>query len=226
MSHDPNVDGYDRWSAFYDSYPNPTVAIDERHLPALYREWRGLKILELGCGSGRHTVRLAAQGNRVLAVDASPGMLAAARRKLDSGPVHIVEADLLVFEPPRHGHWAAPYDVVFESLVLEHIADLPVLCTRIAGWLKPGGIFLASEIHPLRAASGIQAHFKNSNGEEVSLASTPHPPDALVEAAREAGLVCVEQITVQGDAALTALNPKWGRHLGQPMIEICRFVKD
>lgn len=139
MSHDPNVDGYDRWSAFYDSYPNPTVAIDELYLPALYREWRGLRILELGCGSGRHTVRLAAQGNQVLAVDASPGMLAVARPKLDSKLVLLVEADLLLFEPPRQGDWAAPYDVVFESLVLEHLADLPALCTRVAAWLNREG---------------------------------------------------------------------------------------
>jgi malonyl-CoA O-methyltransferase len=221
-----NITGYNRWAPLYDAYPNPTVAIDEMHVPALYRAYRGLKILEIGCGSGRHTARLVTQQNYVLAMDASPGMLALARRKIASSYACFLEGDALSFEPPQQSSWGTPFDVVFESLVLEHVSDLPALCRRVSQWLRPGGIFITSEIHPMRAASGIRAHFADEAGEEVTLNSIAHPRDALVDAARDAGLTCITQLTVRGDTALTALNPKWERYEDLPMIEICRFLKN
>jgi hypothetical protein len=45
MNHRPNMiasrEGYDLWSDTCDRYPNPTVAVDDRHFPA---QWR-----HLGC---------------------------------------------------------------------------------------------------------------------------------------------------------------------------------
>jgi SAM-dependent methyltransferase len=65
----------------------------------------GGPILELGAGSGRLAVPLAAAGHRVTAVDNEPAMLDRARRRArDEGPVvvdrlELVEADLLDLEP-------------------------------------------------------------------------------------------------------------------------------
>src|SRR3954453_14840517 len=73
--------GYNLWSGFYDRYPNSTVAIDDRHFPQLWHDLRGACVLEVGCGTGRHTRRLLAQGNRVTGVDVSSGMLEVAREK-------------------------------------------------------------------------------------------------------------------------------------------------
>jgi SAM-dependent methyltransferase len=42
----------------------------------------GSRVLELGCGTGEDAVHLGRRGVRVLATDASPGMVAAARRKV------------------------------------------------------------------------------------------------------------------------------------------------
>lgn len=225
MKDSSNITGYDRWSAFYDAYPNPTVAIDDLHLPGFYREWRGLRILELGCGSGRHTVRLAGQGNQVLAIDASAGMLALARQKAGSSQVRFMEADLLALELPPGPAWGPPFDAVFESLVLEHVQELDALCARVSAWLRPGGLFLASEIHPERAAAGVLAHFTDPNGEEVHLASVAHPPGALQAAAAAAGLTCELRRSICGDDALARARPGWDRYLGRPMIEISRFVR-
>lgn len=225
MNDSSNITGYDRWSVFYDAYPNPTVAIDDQHLPGFYREWHDLSVLELGCGSGRHTVRLAGQGNRVLAVDASAGMLAVARRKTGGGQVRFVEADLLSFEPPPDAAWGPPFDAVFESLVLEHVQELAALCARVSAWLRPGGLFLASEIHPERAAAGVLAHFTDPNGEEVHLDSVAHPPGALQVAAAAAGMTCELRRSICGDDALARMRPGWDRYVGRPMIEISRFVR-
>ena len=53
--------------------------------PAAYLEWLnaqpGERILDLGCGDGQLTLRLAATGASVTGVDASPEMVAAARTR-------------------------------------------------------------------------------------------------------------------------------------------------
>lgn len=84
MSTQKNIQGYNDWSNFYDEYPNPTVAIDELSFPQVYSEIIGQKVLEIGCGTGRHTRRLIGAGHSVVALDISEGMLAKARKKLES----------------------------------------------------------------------------------------------------------------------------------------------
>ncbi|HEY6147340.1 MAG TPA: methyltransferase domain-containing protein, partial [Thermoanaerobaculia bacterium] len=42
------------------------------------------------------------------------------------------------------GAWDAPFDVVVCADVLEHLATPETLLARIHGWLRPGGILLAS----------------------------------------------------------------------------------
>jgi ubiquinone/menaquinone biosynthesis C-methylase UbiE len=43
-------------------------------------DWRGRDVLEIGCGDGRLTRRLAALGARVRAIDPDPALVRAARR--------------------------------------------------------------------------------------------------------------------------------------------------
>ena len=44
--------------------------------------WRGRRVLEVGCGEGRLTLRLAGLGAHVEALDADPGLIRTARRAL------------------------------------------------------------------------------------------------------------------------------------------------
>lgn len=66
-----NQSGYNCWSEFYDSYPNPTVAIDDIYFPPFYSQIKNQSVLEIGCGTGRHTRRLLASNNHVTGVDIS-----------------------------------------------------------------------------------------------------------------------------------------------------------
>ncbi|MCM0604990.1 MAG: hypothetical protein KA715_02775 [Xanthomonadaceae bacterium] len=47
--------GYDRWSRVYDQTLNSTVAADELNFPKFWGDFSGVEILEVGCGTGRHT---------------------------------------------------------------------------------------------------------------------------------------------------------------------------
>src|SRR2546426_1952654 len=57
---------------------------ERREVTALARVavWRRRRVIEIGCGDGRLTLRLAGLGARVLAIDPDPKRIRAARRNL------------------------------------------------------------------------------------------------------------------------------------------------
>lgn len=61
-----------------------TLDPEGAHLAALRRlaDFRGRRVLEMGCGEGRLTVGIAADAARVLAFDPAPEAIAEARRTL------------------------------------------------------------------------------------------------------------------------------------------------
>src|ERR1700733_11583761 len=68
--------GYDRWAAVYERDANPLQALEEPVLRAEIGDVCNLSVLDLGCGTGRHSFWLVQAGASVTAVDFSPGMLA------------------------------------------------------------------------------------------------------------------------------------------------------
>ncbi|WP_342746408.1 class I SAM-dependent methyltransferase [Streptomyces monashensis] len=58
-------------------------------------------VLQLACGTGRWTPRLAARAQAVTAVDAAAEALALARARTESPTVQFVQADLFEWQPPR-----------------------------------------------------------------------------------------------------------------------------
>ena len=102
--HDPLSavrDGYDRWARVYDHDANPLPALEGPHVRAALGDVGGCEVLDLGCGTGRHTAWLADAGARVTAVDFSEGMLERARRKVRAAHVRFVVHD--VHDPCRSG---------------------------------------------------------------------------------------------------------------------------
>jgi len=98
------------WRAFFDGHApfymqnvftvNTAVEVaflvDVLHLPP------GSRILDLGCGTGRHSVELARLGFRLFGVDLSRGMLREAQSaaRLTSAPVDWIQADATRFAAP------------------------------------------------------------------------------------------------------------------------------
>jgi len=75
------------------------------------------RVLELACGTGLWTGRLAAHASHVTAIDASAEVLEIARARIPAANVDFVEADLFAWEPAR------TYDVCFFSFWLSHVPD-------------------------------------------------------------------------------------------------------
>ncbi len=93
----------------------------------------GERILDLGCGDGALAERIAALGCRVVAVDASPEMVAAARaRGLDA---RLADGAALPF--------AAEFDAVFSNAALHWMHPPERVAAGIARALRPGGRLVA-----------------------------------------------------------------------------------
>lgn len=169
--------GYDLWAGTYDSTPNPIVAADARITFAALSPRPGERILDAGCGTGRHLKALAAAGACATGLDFSTGMLRVAR-----GVAPLVQADLhapLPFRPHS-------FDAVLCSLIGEHLHRLDVPMRSFREVLVPGGRLVFSVYHPDLAAAGKEANFA-IDGAEVRLGAVRYTLDDYLHAARQAG---------------------------------------
>lgn len=92
----------------------------------------GERVLDLGCGDGVLTEKIAAAGASVVGVDASPEMVAAAKaRGIDA---RRADARALGFE--------RDFDAVFSNAVLHWIREPDAVIASVARVLRPGGRFV------------------------------------------------------------------------------------
>lgn len=96
----------------------------------------GEDALDLGCGRGAVTVRLAETGARVTAVDLSPVMVALTREAVAGHDVTVLEMDATRPTLPE-----ASFDVLTSSLVLFFLPDPRDALSRWLRLLRPGGRF-------------------------------------------------------------------------------------
>jgi len=220
----PTREAYDLWAEVYDRDGNPLIALEERHIGALIGEVAGLAVADVGCGTGRHAIRLAAEGARVTALDFSPGMLTAARAKPGAERVRFLRQDVTTPLPFDDG----TIDRVLCCLVLEHVADLTGLCVELARVCapRPRGAIVISAMHPAMMERGVQARFYDPRtGERTQPASRPHAISDYVRAAREAGLT-VERLDEHAvDESLAAAYPRAARYLGWPMLLLMKLSR-
>lgn len=94
----------------------------------------GERILDLGCGDGQLSARIAATGAKVTGVDASPQMVAAARAR--GIPAEEARAESLPYADQS-------FDAVFSNAVLHWVRDQDAMLEEVHRVLRPGGRFVA-----------------------------------------------------------------------------------
>lgn len=122
------------------------------------------RVLELACGTGLWTGRLAAHAEHVTAVDASPEALEIARAKVTAGNVDYLQADLFAWEPQES------YDVCFFSFWLSHVPGerMASFWAKVHRALAPGGrVYLIDSARSERASA--RDHDLQEPQEEVML---------------------------------------------------------
>ncbi len=212
--------GYDRWATVYDHDANPLPALEEPLVRAAAGEVRSLTVLDLGCGTGRHALWLAAAGAVVTGVDFSEGMLQEARQKPGAAAVRFLAHDLhqtLPFE-------AAAFDLVVSGLVLEHLRDLQAFFAEARRVLRDGGRAVISAMHPAMFLRGSQARFTDpASGAVVAPGSWPHQLGDFVMSAVRAGFVLEGLDEYAPDAAFAQRYPRAEKYVGWPMLVVLQL---
>lgn len=122
------------------------------------RRWldvpKGARVLDVGCGVGRWSRRLARRGATVTGIDLSPTMIAQARERAIAGGVN----ERCRFETQDLSALSAgdEFDLVLGVTVLQHILDPQALreaVRRMTAHLAPGGRMVLLEAAPTRLAS-------------------------------------------------------------------------
>jgi malonyl-CoA O-methyltransferase len=216
-------EGYDRWAVVYDHDSNPLQALEGPVVRKIIGEPRGLKVLDLGCGTGRHALWLAERGAIATAVDFSEGMLAEARHKTGASEVRFIVHDLHEALPFPAG----TFDLVVSGLVLEHLRVLDGFFAEVRRILKSDGRAVISAMHPAMFLRGGQARFTDpASGEVVQPGSVAHTLGAFVMEALRAGLRPNEIAEHAPDEQLAATCPRAAKYVGWPMLVVLDLTAD
>jgi ubiquinone/menaquinone biosynthesis C-methylase UbiE len=151
------------------------------------------RVLELACGTGIWTERLAAYTTQLTALDASAEVLALNATRLGSRQVRYVQADLFAWEP------AERFDVVFFSFWLTHVPPerFEAFWRLVDRCLDPNGrvFFLDSRREPtstaadhvLPDADAVITRRRLNDGRELQIYKVFYEPLALQERLQRLG---------------------------------------
>jgi trans-aconitate methyltransferase len=95
----------------------------------------GERVLDVGCGTGHLTAKIAANGAQVTGIDRSAEMIQQAQTAYPALRFEVMDAREIVF--------AEKFDAVFSNATLHWITDPGRAINGIAGVLRPGGRFVA-----------------------------------------------------------------------------------
>lgn len=113
--------------------------------PSTRRPFDGLRVLDIGCGGGLVSEPMTRLGAAVTAVDASEANIKTAMTHAEQGGLDIdfragtVEALIEADE--------APFDVVLNLEVVEHVADPAQFLKDCASLVKPGGLMIVATLN-------------------------------------------------------------------------------
>jgi len=122
-----NADDYDDDHAFVFEYGDAVVELLDPDAAE--------RILDLGCGTGHLTDRIATSGADVVGLDAAEEMVESARERYSDCTFVHGDARSFAFE--------RPFDAVFSNAALHWIPDQDAVLESVADALAPGGRFVA-----------------------------------------------------------------------------------
>ncbi|KAF3933156.1 hypothetical protein ABW19_dt0206082 [Dactylella cylindrospora] len=212
------MDAYDLWAEVYDTDGNVLQQLDDiyvdAHLPPLINSTQIQPpiIAELGCGTGRNTLKLAKLGARVIAVDNSKGMMEKLKEKIaQAGFENRVETYLQDLNTFPNGPDGTPsefkravdatdggkVDGVISTLVIEHL-DINVFFNAAKGVLKPGGWLLLTNMHAEMGMLSSAGFLDPTTGKKIKPVSINHPEEEILEAAERYGFILSGDVSEDG----------------------------
>jgi malonyl-CoA O-methyltransferase len=155
---------YALWAESYPPHAHtPLMKLEEEAMLGLLPDCSGLRVLDLGSGSGRYLRLLRPRGPRLaVGLDLSFAMLARAT----GGQAPVAQGDGLALPFADRS-----FDLVASGLMVGHVADLRHLLREAARVTRPGGVVVYSDLHPEGARAGWVRTFRTPDGTEYA---APH----------------------------------------------------
>lgn len=137
-------DAYGGISGFYDTIFDSVNAGLRAVSLKIFPPTSGIKVLDIGCGTGSHLLLYQQAGCEVYGIDMSQGMLEVAKEKLgDSAELHLGDASASPFSDDQ-------FDLITTTLTLHEMP--PPMRTAILNEmkriLKPDGRIMLIDFHP------------------------------------------------------------------------------
>lgn len=152
----PNdVNEWDAWAASYGSDADlPAALHDDELLESV--DFKGKRVLDLGCGTGRFAGRLAGAAASVTVADFSPKMLEAAKENLKG----FSNVDFRFLDMEKEAGGRGEYDIVAAISVLHHISGLGTAVKNMKDFLAPGGkLVIVEHLHTRNPLKLLQFYF-------------------------------------------------------------------
>jgi SAM-dependent methyltransferase len=162
-----------QWQHFAEMHPEFEAQFLDWLNPIGPDEFVGKRVLDAGCGLGRHSYFAASYGAReVVALDLSDAVETAQRNLAQFDNVHVIQGDLL--RPPlRAADDGGGFDLVYSIGVLHHLPDPYEGFRTLLRYVRPGGTI----------AVWVYGHenngFVRNVVEPIRRVSTRIPPSAL-----------------------------------------------
>lgn len=202
--------GYDEWSEFYDATVSERLDLPLLDKSPSLRRRTFHDALDLGCGTGRIGAWLKQRAvENVDGIDLSEGMLDRAFLKGCYRSLKL--ADMLSTGLP-----SASYDLIVNSMVVEHVRDLNAYYAEGGRLLKTDGLLVTIGFHQHFLLSGIPTHFERRDGSPIAIHNYIHLFSAHFSAATVNDFTLSEIEETIVDESWIASRAGWRRYLNKP----------
>jgi SAM-dependent methyltransferase len=158
----------------------------------------GEPVLDVGAGTGRVSLHLAAHGHPVVALDTEPAFLDALRERGEGLPVETVVGDARTMDLGRRfGLIVAPMQTV---QLLGGPAGRAAFLARARDHLLPGGVLAAAIAHPLEAFDAAEAGAPEPDRGEAGGVELVSRPVAIRDEGERVALIREREATAPGGA--------------------------
>ncbi len=139
-----NKDPYKKLAKLYDTFVEPFNTVLRKIVLKMYIPKEGMRVLEVGCGTGTNLKLYQQAGCEVYGIDLSPSMVKVASKKLGK------QSDIRLGDASKMPYSDGSFDLVIAMLTLHEMSGsirLPVM-NEMVRVMKQEGRLLLVDYHP------------------------------------------------------------------------------